>query len=316
MPPHWLLRLLPLLLLAGCSAPYEPPLRLGTNTRIGYEPLFLARHLGRFGDDVKLVELTSATDVMHAFRNRLIEAAALTLDEVLTLRSDGLDVRVVLALSRSKAADALLAGPTLHAVAELRGRRVGVENSAVGALVLNGALEAGGLTAADVVPVPLAPNDHVEAYRTGSVDAIVTFEPMTGSLKALGARPLFTSGDLPEPVVDVLVVHPEVLLTRPRALRRLLQGWFDALAFLAREPLEALSVIGQRSRLERGDTADRMAGLQLLDRHENERLLGGTAPVIAAGAERLSAGMVRQGLLAPDVDTALLVDTRPLENTR
>lgn len=60
-------------------------LRLGTNVWPGYEPLYLAAEHeawpSRF--NVRMVEYPSATEVLRAFRNRALEAAALTLDEVL-----------------------------------------------------------------------------------------------------------------------------------------------------------------------------------------------------------------------------------------
>ena len=68
-------------------AAYESPILLGTNVWPGYEPLYLARSLGYWDDSsVKLVEYSSASQVIRAFRNDAIHIAALTLDEVLLLK--------------------------------------------------------------------------------------------------------------------------------------------------------------------------------------------------------------------------------------
>jgi len=83
--------------LAGCGVEPAPPLRIGTNVWPGYEPLYLARELGYLDPrSVHLVEYPSASEVIRAFRNHAIEAAALTFDEVLLLTQDGFKPRVVL----------------------------------------------------------------------------------------------------------------------------------------------------------------------------------------------------------------------------
>lgn len=70
--------------LPGCSRESPEPLRVGTNVRPVYEPLYLARELGYFGSAaVHLVKFTSTSQVIHAYCNKVIEAAAMTLDEVL-----------------------------------------------------------------------------------------------------------------------------------------------------------------------------------------------------------------------------------------
>lgn len=59
------------------------PLRIGTLVWPGYEPLYLARERGYLDPkSVRLVEYPSNSEVTRAFRNRAIEAAALTFDEV------------------------------------------------------------------------------------------------------------------------------------------------------------------------------------------------------------------------------------------
>jgi len=85
--------------LMGCTSVPEPIFRVGTNQWIGYELLYLARHLNEFnGSPIRLVELTSADEVSHGLRSGVLEAAALTLDEVIRLMDTGLDLRVILVL--------------------------------------------------------------------------------------------------------------------------------------------------------------------------------------------------------------------------
>ena len=107
------------------------PLAVGTNVWPGYEPLYLARNLGYYNDSIRLVEYSSATEVLRAIRNKLIDVATLTLDEVLLLRQSGVDVRSVLVTDISNGGDVIVARPGIETLADLKGRKVGVESTAL-----------------------------------------------------------------------------------------------------------------------------------------------------------------------------------------
>src|SRR5262245_54856460 len=166
-------------LVVGCDSNPPPLLRVGTSSWPGYEPLHLAADLKYFGraTRLRLVEYSSATQTLRAFRNGSIEVATLTLDEVLLLAEDVPDLGVVLVMDSSRGADALLGRADMAKVADLRGRRVGYEASATGAYMLSRALEMAGLGASDVTPVPVQFDEHEKAFTNRLVDAIVTFEP-------------------------------------------------------------------------------------------------------------------------------------------
>jgi len=296
-------------LLSGCGRQPEPLLRLGSNVWTGYETLYLARSLGLLREDrVRLVELLSSTDVMHALRNGNLEAGALTLDEALTLMAEGLALRVVLVMDICDGADALVAKPDIPDLAALRGRRVGVERSTAGALMLEGALEAAGLGPNDIQVVDLVAGQHLDAFRAGEVDAVVTFEPMTTLLLQRDARVLFDSSRMPGRILDVLVVREEVMERHRAGLNLLVRAQFQALALLGDEPAEAARRMAPRTGLTPDQLLATYGGLVLPDLEENRRLLTGTPPPLQAAATRLAGLMHNGGLLARAVDCGNLVD--------
>jgi NitT/TauT family transport system substrate-binding protein len=156
-----------LAILAGCTQEPQTPLRVGTNVWPGYEPLYLARDQGYYPpQSVRLVEYTSASEVIRAFRNGAIDAAALTLDEVLLLAETTPDVSVVLALDVSHGADVILAQPALSSLRDFKGRRVGVEATALGAYMLTRAPQTVDLTPTDVRTVSLEVFEHGYSGRS------------------------------------------------------------------------------------------------------------------------------------------------------
>ena len=142
-------------LLSACGARHEAPLTVGTNTWTGYEPLYLARDLGLHGPSPAPGGLGSTTQSMDGLRTGRLDMAGLTLDEALTLVQEGIPIKVIWVLDVSQGADALVARYGVAGLADLRGRKVGVEQTAVGAYMLNAAMAEAGLRTTDITVVPL-----------------------------------------------------------------------------------------------------------------------------------------------------------------
>ncbi|HWQ09697.1 MAG TPA: ABC transporter substrate-binding protein [Holophaga sp.] len=300
-------RLLAALLLAwgfGCTEPPGPPFQVATNIWPGYEPLYLAQQMETLDPRAfRLVEMSSSTDSMRALRTGMVSAAALTLDEALTLVQAGVDLRIVLVMDASRGADALLGQPGLGSLADLRGRRVGVENNAVGAYLLTRALEAAGLELKDITAVPLTEGDHEQAFLDRSIDALVTFEPVRSRLLASGARVLFDSGRIPDEIFDVLVVRAETARLHPDRIEQLRAAWFFSLDYLRTHPREAIARMAPREGLTEAAFRRSLEGLAFPDRDAEARLRRGG---LQGPARRLADIMVRTHLLAHPVDPSSL----------
>jgi NitT/TauT family transport system substrate-binding protein len=304
-----LLRLisLALLALAACKPEASPPLRIGMNVWPGYEPLFLARRDGGLPErDFRLVEFSDASEVSRAFRNGSIEAACLTLDEVLYTVQDGMDPVILLVMDDSRGADVVLAHPEIKSLAELRGKRVAVEVSAVGAYMLTRSLQQAGLTTKDVKPIYLPIEEHLSAYKEGVADAVVTFEPVRTRVLALGAIDLFNSSKIPGEVVDVLVVRRDYLERLPERGAALRRAWFAALQEIRRAPRECAQFMAVREQTTAAEFESSLHGLHFPDEPEDYVLLGCPSPKLVESAEKLKTVMHESGLLARDVPLGAL----------
>lgn len=298
-------------LLAACAPRYDPPLTVGTNTWTGYEPLYLARDLGLHEDlPVRLVELASTTQSMDALRTGRLGMAGLTLDEALTLAQEGVPLKVVWVVDISKGADALVTRPGLADLRELRGRKVGVEQTAVGAYMLQAALDKAGLKSTDITVVPLPLDEHLPAWRENRVDALVTFDPVLQVLRGDGANVLFDSSDIPGEIVDVLVARKEALECCATQMAQLLGTHQRALAHMADSRDDALRRMAPRLGLTPIEMEAALGGIQLPDAAGNRLLLSGPNARLAASAQRMARTMHEQGLLHRPVDVANLIDDR------
>ncbi len=238
-------------------------LQVGTNQWPGYEPLYLAKSKGFYPENLRVVLLPSASEVMRALRNEVIDVAGLTLDEALILASSGVDLKIFLVADISAGADVILARPELNSVAELKGRRVGVESTALGAFMLSRALQLSGLQASDVELVDLQVDQHEEAYLTDKVDAVVTFEPVRTRLLKAGARPIFDSRQLPEEIVDVLVIRTSVIETQRENLKALIDGWFKARDLLVENNHSAMVLAAKHQGISAAELSEALTGIEL-----------------------------------------------------
>lgn len=282
-------------LLVGCFSEPEGPVKIGTNKWPGYEPLYLARHHGHYeGERIWLVELASASEVIHEFRNGNLDGAALTLDEALVLLEDGLEISIVLVMDFSAGGDVLLAQPEFASVDQLKGKKIAVETTAVGAIMLDGALESAGLLPEDITIIGCSVDEHVRIFDR--VDAVVTFEPAKTALEKLGAVILFDSSEIPRRIVDVLVVRRAVMQERPIQVRALLAGYFQARKTLEENPEGAAKIMAGRLNVTPDELLASYGGLHLPGVEENRKLL--TDPDgLDQAAKDLADLMHRKGLL-------------------
>jgi NitT/TauT family transport system substrate-binding protein len=300
------------LLLVSCGNPRQA-LRVGTNIWIGYESLYVAEHQGYLGDGtVRLVTMRNASEVQQAMHAGLLDAAALSLDEALNLVDEGLDLKIVLVTDVSNGADVVLGRPDIDSLQDLRGKRIGVETTALGAVMLQACLEAAGLGPEDLQIIDTGIDRHASAFRKGQVDAVVTFEPVRSQLLREGAHLLFDSSMAPERIVDVLVVTGEALERDPQSVRTLIAGHFRAIEYFRSQPLLAAGIMQPRQRLPAGDIVKAFDGVRIPDIAGNHRLLGHMSggPALEANAAKLARLMLEHKLLQGALDVKGLADDR------
>ena len=156
----------------GCTLEEPQPVSIAAHVWPGYEPMFMARSEGWLNaKQVTLFETHSATESLQALAAGRVEGAALTLDEVLRARAKGIPLTVVMVFDVSAGADMLVARHGIKRLADLKGKRIGYEQGAVGSLMLSEALLAASLSKEDVKLVSLPVDKQYAAWQNGQIDA-------------------------------------------------------------------------------------------------------------------------------------------------
>ena len=310
--PVWV-TLIILLSLFSCRTTTSPSVKIAAHVWPGYELLFLARSLDWLdANRVELVETESASASMQAFREGKVDAAALTLDEVLHLRAEGHPVTVVLVFNISAGADKLLVKPDITSLQQLEGKRLGYEAGAVGELMLMKLLAEAGLSREQLQLVPISIDLHYEYFTADRLDAVISYSPVSNRLLAENAVNLFDSRQLPDTIFDVLAVRTDRLNRQRRhALRQIIEAHFRARDYFNHNPYDSAYRMNERFQLPAAAVLDAYRGLILPDKAHNYRLLSGHADNIVRTATMINLLLQSQGVANADsldglIDAALL----------
>jgi NitT/TauT family transport system substrate-binding protein len=280
----------------------DKPIAIATRIWPGYDLMYLARSEGWLAaEQVRLVEMSSGQESLKALTEGKVDGAAMTLDEVLQARASGLPLSVVMIFAISAGADMLVARPGITSLADLKGRRIGFDPGSVGQIMLVEFLRAANLTKEDVTLVTLPITQQRKAWSRDLVDAVVTFEPVGTQLLEQGALNLFDSRQIPNTIVDVLAMRNDRLdRSHAGAIRHLLAAHFRALEHLQRNPQDAAYRMAPHLGLPVKNFLSAFKGLMLPDAAHNYRMLAGTSPELLPSVRKLSAIMVKSGLLKED----------------
>lgn len=299
------------LAVSGCSREGHAPLRVGTTPWPGYEPLHLAEELGYINsEEIALVDSSSPHGSIQGMRNGDLDAVALTLDEVLLLVDQGIPLKVVLVFDFSNGGDAILAAEGISHVTALKGKRVGLESTALGSYILSRALERHGMRLADVEKRYIKVNGHAAALQRGEVDAVVTFEPVRSELLASGAREIFSSREIPNEIVDVLAVRQGYAQQHPQRVRNLIDAWYRALDYLEAQPQAAAEIIAKHLQLPPAEVLQGFHSLKFPDLYDTQALMqseGESEASLVIAGRRLAGTMQQQQMLhnVPDITSLI-----------
>ena len=209
---------------------------------------------------------------MEAFAAGQLDAVTMTNGDTLVTGSTGAQAVMILVGDYSNGNDMVVAAPGIQSVGDLKGKRVGVEIGFVGHLLLLDALESVGLTESDVELVNIPTNEAPQVLASGDVDAIVAWQPNSGqSLSRVpGSTAIYTSGDQPGLIYDVLAVSPTSLNANREDWGKVVEVWYRVVDYILDPATEAdaVSIMAARVGLTPDQYAPLLAGTKLLTLEE------------------------------------------------
>lgn len=135
--------------------------------------------------------------------------------------------------------------------ADLKGKRIGVTQNAIGAFYLDRFLDLSGMQPKDIILVDTKPADFETALLSGRVDALVAWQPYVGRIeKAMADKVGVWPVQNKQQVYGLLVCDSTWLGGNTAAVQRFLKSLRMARDFLVKHPDEAKAVVAKRLGLE------------------------------------------------------------------
>jgi NitT/TauT family transport system substrate-binding protein len=209
---------------------------------------------------------------MQDFKKGSIDAAFLTLDEVLLLHKDGVKLKIIYAIDTSNGADAILAKKEIKDISSLKGKSVAYAPKSVQEYLLFRALQIHKMSMYDIRPVLLKYDEQLDAYKRNAFDAIATFEPMKSKLLESGLHSLFSSRDIPNEIVDLLVVREDVLTHSKETLQQTVSALAKSVKTVQNKP-SAYTVVAMYLQTTPQNVKSALTEITLLNQGKNRQLL-------------------------------------------
>ena len=278
-------------------------LSLGFSAWPGWFPWQVAEEKGIFaqhGLDVNLRYFESYTDSLNALATGNIDANSQTLNDTVSSVASGSKQSVVLVNDNSTGNDQIIVGPGIETIEDLRGKKVAVEEGTVDHYLLLLGLEKAGMKQSDISLQPLLTDAAAAAFAGGQVDAVGAFAPFTTeALKREGSKALFTSKDFPGAIPDHLVFAADFVQSRPDDVQKLVDAWFDTVAFIKSNPDEAVAIMAKKGGVSPEDYKSYDAGTTIFTVADNvEAFTPGTdAKHLDYEASKISEFLLGTGLI-------------------
>jgi len=234
-----------------------------------------------------------------------VDAAALTIDEALTVREAGTKIKLVLIFDISTGADVIIGNNSFSEPHQLVNKRIAYTPGPLPMLILAKFFESSEVLDWDNVELmPVVSSEHQSVIQEGKAEAVVTSPPASQQLILDNKNILFDSSEMPNLIFDVLAVRESSLnFSNRRQIKNLIKAHFEGRQHFISNPYDASFRLSQKFRLSAQEVINTYRGLVLPDLRENHRLLGGDSPQIQRYATEIVKVLSSHGLISPIVST-------------
>ena len=239
-------------LIAGALAPAPAAaetIKIAHSTWVGYGPLYIARDKGIFkanGVDVELVLMEDPKERFPTLMADRIQMIASTVDTALLYLKTPNDFQYVVAIDDSDGGDGIVANKDIKTVAELKGKKVAVNEGSVSQFYLNVLLAKAKLKESDLDIVNMTAGDAGGAFVAKRVDAAVTWEPWLSRGKATEhGHLLVDSSTTPGLITDVLIAKTAWVKAHNKEVAAVVKSWNEAVAYYRAHPDESIEIMAK-----------------------------------------------------------------------
>ncbi|MEI9899337.1 MAG: ABC transporter substrate-binding protein [Hyphomicrobium sp.] len=183
---------------------------------------------------------------------------------------------MIMVTDYSNGNDMIVAKPGIKSIADLKGKKVGLELGLVENLLIANGLKKAGLSDKDVELVNVKTNETPQVLGSPDITAIGAWEPIAGAAMqaAPGSTPIYTSADEPGLIYDIVAVTPASLASRKADWEKVLKVWDRVVAYVndPKTQPDALKIMAARVAVEPAAYKKFVDGTKLLTVAEGAKI--------------------------------------------
>ncbi len=275
----------------------DRPLVVAINTWAGHAPGIVynngmdpndgSQYRRKHGLDVKFVLIEDPAAKLAAFRKGDVDIMWDTVDnwarEASVLVENNTNAKSILMQDWSRGGDGIVSLASIKSIEDLKGKKISCTQFTPSHFLLLYLLSQSGLTPQDRAAVEksiIFTQDAPAAaamFKAGQVDAAVTWEPdLSASVEARGdqAHILLSTTAASNIIADTLVSRQDVIERAPESVRAFVNGWFQGMEMMKRDPASAYAVVGKALKLDTDTVAGMLSGLKLTPYADNAQFYG------------------------------------------
>ncbi len=296
------------------AAPEAGAIKMGLNPWLGYGQWHLAAKKELFKaqglESVELVNFTTDADLNAALASGQLQCGNIATHTAMNFMAAGLPIKIVLLLDVSTTADAMVSDGSITDVKGLKGMQVALEEGTTSDILLNYALAQNGMTIADVQKVPMPAADAGSALIAGKVPVAVTYEPYLtlAAQQNPKVKTIYTAGENPGLISDVLVVTDEFLKSKPGQIVALVKAWGAAVDDYRKDTPGGRAIISEAVGAKPDELTTAFDGVTYYSLAENKAELAGNFKDKVIPSVHTAARAAN--ILQADVDLTQAIDAR------
>jgi len=263
----------------------------------GFKPSEDSRYFKQFGLKVNFQVMDDFVPSRDAWKSGKCNLLWATVDafttEAANFQRAGYDPRFVFQADWSRGGDAIVVGPGINSMKDLRGKKVAVAYGTPSHTFLLRMLESAGMQKDDISLIDTGSAiDAAKAFQTRSVEAAVVWSPDDAtSVKAIpGAKVLVSSKQASHIIADGFFAKEDYIQAHREQIQHLIEGWMIGAAEINSDPAakqKAATILADGLNLSTNDAMAAINNVRLTTFGDNLAFFGLDSSYTGMTGERL-----------------------------
>ena len=297
---------------------------LGGVTWIGLTAFYIAQEKGFFAEadlDVNLQIFGANTDYLSAFlAERIDGCVSCVTSEAVLLADKGKDYKIVLVQDNSAGGDGILALNSIASIADFKGKKIAVEQGAVGHFFLLQVLKEVGLTEKDITIINADAPTAAAAYQAGNVEIASSYAPFLSQANKAqpDGRIIYDSSQMPTAISDFYTFDSKYIEANPEAVDAFIKAIVKALDFLETNRDQAIAIAATKLEITPEALAADLEGIQLPNADVNLQMLSepNSELYVLNSLQAMGEFLVTQGQIKTVPDMASFIEPKFIQSVQ